>query len=57
MVRQTVEQGEIPPIGPQIWLPPRQHPDEILVEFRNHPHQDHSTLDERSLIHPPLEAR
>ena len=57
MVRQTVEQGEIPPIGPQIWLPPRQHPDEILVEFHNHPHQDHSTLDERSLIHPPLEAR
>ena len=57
MERQTVEQDVIPPTGPQIWPPPRQHSEETLVEFRNHPHQDHSTLDECSLIHPPLEAR
>ena len=52
-----VEQEEIPPTGPRIWLPPRQHPDETLVEFRNRPHQDHSTLEERTLIRPPVEAR
>ena len=44
MERQTVEQEEIPPTGPQIWLPPRQHPDETLVEFRNRPHQDHKII-------------
>ena len=57
MERQMVEQEEIPPTGPQIWLPPRQHPDETLVEFRNRPHQDHSTLEERTLTCPPVEAR
>ena len=57
MERQTVEQEEIPPTGPQIWLPPRQHPEETLVEFHNRPHQDHSNLDEHSLYRPPLEAR
>ena len=57
MERQTVEQEEIPSTGPRIWLPPRQHPDETLVEFRNCPHQDHSTLEERTLTHPPVEAR
>ena len=57
MERQTVEQEEIPPTGPQIWLPPRQHPEETLVEFRNHPHQDHSTLDVHSLYRPSQEAR
>ena len=57
MERQTVEQEEIPPTGPRIWLPPRQHPDETLVKFHNCPHQDHSTLKERTLTHPPIEAR
>ena len=57
MERQTVEQEKIPPTGPRIWLPPRQHPDETLVEFRNRPHQDHSTLEERTLTHLPVEAR
>ena len=57
MERQTVKQKEIPPTGPQIWLPRRQHPDETLVEFRNRPHQDHSTLKERTLTHLPVEAR
>ena len=57
MERQTVKQEEIPPTGPQIWLPPRQHPDETLVEFRNYPHQDYSTLEERTLTCPPVEAR
>ena len=57
MKRQTVEQEGIPPTGPRIWLPPRQHPDETLVEFRNRPHQDHLTLEERTLIRPPIETR
>ena len=52
MERQTVEQEEIPATGPQIWLPLRQHPDETLVEFRNRPHQDHSTWrNELLLVH------
>ena len=46
MERQTVEQEGIPPTGPRIWLPPRQHSDETLVEFRNRSHQDYSTLEE-----------
>ena len=57
MERPTVEQDKNPPTGPRIWLPPRQHPDETLVEFRNRPHQDHSTLEERTLTRPPVEAR
>ena len=57
MERQTAEQEEIPPTGPRIWLPPRQHPEETLVEFCNRPHQDHATVDARSLHRPPQEAR
>ena len=55
--RPPLEQEEIPPVGTQVWFPPRQHPNKTFFEFCNHPHQECSTIGEISLFHPPAEAR
>ena len=50
--RPPLEQEEIPPVGTQVWFPPRQHPNKTLFEFCNHPTKNALLLEKyHSFIH------